>query len=564
TSLPGAPVLSAASARITPAPAVNNGPPTISSPSSLYQEDQQLVESNGLWIEDSKTPLVYSYQWQDCDTSGNNCSSIAGATKQTYTPTDSDVGHTIRVLEVADNGGLPVPNATASATTPVIEPAPAENRVVPAIGPSGPTISGKAQEGQTLTELHGVWTNTTSSTKYTYQWEDCTSAGSSCTVIPGATHQTYTPTAADVGSTLVVVETVDNGGKPQPAPVSSVPSAVVLPAAPTSVSPPTIAGTVQQGETLTEGHGLWAAGVNAPTGYSYQWEDCTATGADCAPIAGATQPTYTPSTGDVGHALVVLETASNTGGSTGPIASVPTAPASAAPPPAIQAQSRRATARHATEVTLHAILTTQGLGVTWQFVWGRTTRYTGGTAVVTGPAGGPTSVAVSRTLTGLRPGTTYHFRIVESAPVGTYSPATTAYGEDLTFTTTSAGKIVLGSARLTVTPSGRVAVPLRCASELACDARFSIATSTEIGQGRSRHRAEVLCTTAVTRIAAGKKRLVQASLTSGCRALLQAASGTLSAQFTSRPRSGQLGVIKPVRLVAGTLKHSRRRVRRHR
>lgn len=75
---------------------------------------------------------------------------------------------------------------------------------------SPPTITGNAMQGQTLTENHGSWSNTP--TNYTYQWEDCAAAGGDCTAIAGATGQTYTLTASDVGSTIRVVETAANTG----------------------------------------------------------------------------------------------------------------------------------------------------------------------------------------------------------------------------------------------------------------------------------------------------------------------------------------------------------------
>ena len=75
---------------------------------------------------------------------------------------------------------------------------------------SPPTISGSAVQGHTLTETHGLWSN--EPTSYTYQWEDCDSAGNNCSNIVGATGQTYTLTATDVGHTTRVQETASNAG----------------------------------------------------------------------------------------------------------------------------------------------------------------------------------------------------------------------------------------------------------------------------------------------------------------------------------------------------------------
>jgi hypothetical protein len=78
-----------------------------------------------------------------------------------------------------------------------------------------PSISGSAVAGQVLTELHGTWSN--DATAFTYQWERCDSAAGNCLAIVGATGQTYTLGAGDVGSTIGVVEIAHNasgGGSP--------------------------------------------------------------------------------------------------------------------------------------------------------------------------------------------------------------------------------------------------------------------------------------------------------------------------------------------------------------
>jgi hypothetical protein len=74
---------------------------------------------------------------------------------------------------------------------------------------AGPTISGNAQVGQTLTASNGTWTSDTSPT-YTYQWERCDAQGNACAAITGATAQTYTAQSADLGKTLRVVVTAKN------------------------------------------------------------------------------------------------------------------------------------------------------------------------------------------------------------------------------------------------------------------------------------------------------------------------------------------------------------------
>jgi hypothetical protein len=87
-----------------------------------------------------------------------------------------------------------------------------------------PTITGTTTQGQTLSEAPAFWSNDPNS--YSYQWERCNTSGSNCEAITGATAQTYTLTAADVGSTVRVEETaINNEGESVPA--TSGPTAVV-------------------------------------------------------------------------------------------------------------------------------------------------------------------------------------------------------------------------------------------------------------------------------------------------------------------------------------------------
>jgi Fibronectin type III domain len=129
------------------------------------------------------------------------------------------------------------------------------------------------------------------------------------------------PAAEDVGHTLKVQETATNGGGAS-APASSTPTAKVAPPPPLNTSLPAITGTSQQGQTLTATNGAW---TNEPTSFAYQWQRCDTTGANCAPVPGATSQTYTIVAGDVGSSLRVAVSASNSGGSSAPASSAQTA-----------------------------------------------------------------------------------------------------------------------------------------------------------------------------------------------------------------------------------------------
>jgi hypothetical protein len=111
--------------------------------------------------------------------------------------------------------------------------------------------------------------------------------------------------------------------------VDSVGHGFVGTAAPVNVSPPGVGGTALQGTALSEVNGSWA---NNPTSFSHQWEDCDASGNNCAAIPGATSGTYVLGVGDVGHTIRVEEFATNAGGTGGPVSSAPTAVVVATPP----------------------------------------------------------------------------------------------------------------------------------------------------------------------------------------------------------------------------------------
>jgi hypothetical protein len=77
---------------------------------------------------------------------------------------------------------------------------------------------------------------------------------------------------------------------------------------PVNVAAPTVTGTPQQGQTLTASTGNWNVDDVA---FTYQWQHCDATGANCADIPGATQSTYLVGSADVGLTLRVNVTATD-------------------------------------------------------------------------------------------------------------------------------------------------------------------------------------------------------------------------------------------------------------
>jgi hypothetical protein len=298
------------------APPANTQLPSIS---GTAQQGVALSGSAGTWTG-SPTPTL-SFQWRDCDTQGNNCQSVAtGGQALAYTPTAADVADTLVLSVTASNGSGSLTVASAP-TAPVV--------IAPPSDTAPPVITGTAQQGATLSASNGTWTN--SPTSFTYVWLQCDGLGNNCAQISGATATTYLPAPTDVGATLRVTVTASNALGPGSA--TSAQTAAVLIGAPVNSQLPAISGTAGQGQLLTAADGSWA---NSPTSFSYVWQQCDATGANCSPITNATAGDYVTQPGDVGHTLRLVATAFNAGGNTAATSAqtaiIGTLPANTAPP----------------------------------------------------------------------------------------------------------------------------------------------------------------------------------------------------------------------------------------
>jgi hypothetical protein len=83
--------------------------------------------------------------------------------------------------------------------------------------------------------------------------------------------------------------------------------------APRNTSPPTLSGTVREGETLTANPGTWSG--DQPITFTFQWFRCNAQLGDCQAIPGAISNQYTLTQQDVGRRMLVNVTATNSAGS---------------------------------------------------------------------------------------------------------------------------------------------------------------------------------------------------------------------------------------------------------
>jgi hypothetical protein len=97
-----------------------------------------------------------------------------------------------------------------------------------------------------------------------------------------------------------------------------------LAAGPLNSTPPMIEGEAFEGRLLRDfPPGSWEG--TGTVSVSIQWLRCDGTGDNCQAIEGAIGQNYTVATADDGSTLRVEETASDSGGSTGPVVSAPTA-----------------------------------------------------------------------------------------------------------------------------------------------------------------------------------------------------------------------------------------------
>ncbi len=299
-------------------PPTNTAVPQIQQPPGAKRQNEVAAPMVGEYLLGNKGTWTganyYKVQWEDCDSvpavppapPTMNCTTAAGtpSTNTTYQVAAGDVGHMLVFLVTAfSSPGSSTP--MSSAASGVVAFGAPLNRLAP-------VISGVTQDGQTLSVTSGTWDTggTNSPPTFAYQWQRCDGAGLNCgkaLPVPPGTSPNYALTDGDLGHIMVAYVTATStwpGGSASDSTHSHVTTTIVTPG---NTAVPTISGTAEAGQKLTESHGSWIP--KSPTGYSYQWQDCDASGANCSSIAGATAQTYTPANGDVGHTLRVLESA---------------------------------------------------------------------------------------------------------------------------------------------------------------------------------------------------------------------------------------------------------------
>jgi hypothetical protein len=170
---------------------------------------------------------------------------------------------------------------------------------------SPPVVSGTLQVGNKLTASPGRWSSV-HTVAYAYQWYRCNAVGARCSTIVGATSGGYREVPLDAGHSLgLTVRGSDQSG------ITTSYAALVGVIRPQSArtaptGQPALTGDAIVGRALTVATPAWTTDAAAPT---YGWLRCNENGRSCAPIGGASEPSYTLTTADVGHVVIAAATA---------------------------------------------------------------------------------------------------------------------------------------------------------------------------------------------------------------------------------------------------------------
>ena len=260
-------------------------------------------------------PLAYVDQTPNKDTS--------------YTDTEVEAGvlYVYRVKAIVNwMGDL----GEASDAAQIRVPATSQEQTANSPATGAPTITGKAQVGETLTaEVSGVSdADGVTNAIFNYQWQ------ADGAEIPGATDSTYTLADADQGKAISVgVSFSDDQGNEESLTSAGTDAVQARPNS-AATGTPNISGTAQVGETLTaDPSDIEDADGLDNASFSYQWL------ADGADLPGATDSSYTLAGSDEGKAISVkvsfTDNADNaeslTSAATDAVAAKPNTPATGLP-----------------------------------------------------------------------------------------------------------------------------------------------------------------------------------------------------------------------------------------
>lgn len=253
--------------------------------------------STGRW---AGQPANFAYQWLRCDSQGLNCQAIAGATSQAYGIFGAmDAGGTLAVSVTASNsiGATTVTSPASSVVASVVPPFTINSTIAGGAVLTG-SVTWQASSSQPMNfvefYIDGVLSQTATSAPYTYN---------------GSSNSLFDTTKLSPGTHTLGLHGLSSDNRTY----SYNAATVTVGAGPVNTVLPAISGTPAVGNTLQVSNGTWNG---SPTGYSYQWLRCDASGNNCGSLSGATASSYVVVTADAGLTLRCTVTASNAGGST--------------------------------------------------------------------------------------------------------------------------------------------------------------------------------------------------------------------------------------------------------
>ncbi|MCP4389991.1 MAG: LamG domain-containing protein, partial [Gammaproteobacteria bacterium] len=281
----GGTIESLVSASVGPVANTNDVPTGLPVITGTPTQNQTLTaDTAGIGDVDGLGPFGYQWQADGVD--------IGGASSNSYTLTQAEVGSNIGVVvSYTDGGGTNESLASAS-----VGPVTNSNDA-----PTGlPVITGTPTQNQTLSADTASIGDLDGLGPFGYQWQ------ADGVDIGGATSASYTLTQAEVGSTITLIVSYTDGGGTN----ESLSSTTVGPVTNSNDAPtglPVISGAPTQNQTLTAD----TASIGDADGlgvFSYQWQ------ADAVDIAGATSSSYTLTQAEVGSTITVIVSYTDGGG----------------------------------------------------------------------------------------------------------------------------------------------------------------------------------------------------------------------------------------------------------
>jgi hypothetical protein len=160
---------------------------------------------------------------------------------------------------------------------------------------------------------------------------------------------------------------------------------------------------------------------------------------------------------------------------------------------------------------------------TYQFQFGTSTSY-GSSTAVTSAGSGTSATAVSSALTGLKPNTTYHYRIVATNATGTTN------GADATFKTKNiATRLTVGKVKV---KGNTASVPLSCAGNPGVKCKGTLTETIKVKAKHNKKKTVTVGKASFSIAAAGKKTVKVTLNSKGRKALAKAKSHKLRAKLT--------------------------------